>query len=217
MSRVFKEFFELTYWKITRYLQKGLRNAHYEYFYTTYFSLEASFYANKTILDIGCGPRGSLEWALMAKERIGLDPLVDKYLKMGANTHNMKYVKGYAENIPFADNYFDVISAFNSLDHLDNPEKACQEIKRTLKAGGIFLLIVDIHKLPTFTEPQTLNWNFIYDYFPEFESINEKHLERVIKNKIYDNLRMNRIMDDNTKSTGVLTAILRKPGNLTSQ
>ena len=30
--------------------------------------------------DIGCGPRGSLEWATMAAERVGLDPPVNKYL-----------------------------------------------------------------------------------------------------------------------------------------
>ena len=39
-----------------------------------YFNLDKSFYKNKRILDVGCGPRGSLEWDDMALERVGLDP-----------------------------------------------------------------------------------------------------------------------------------------------
>jgi len=54
-------------------------------------------------LDIGCGPRGSLEWADMTKERYGLDPLANEYLKLGADKHKMKYVASGAEKIPFED------------------------------------------------------------------------------------------------------------------
>ena len=205
-----KEFFELSYWKIIKIFDKKLNNSHYKYFYTTYFSLPEVFYNNKIILDIGCGPRGSLEWADRAKKRMGLDPLADKYLNMGAKEHKMTYVKGYVENLPFHNNYFDIISSFNSLDHVGNIKAACDEIKRTLKDGGIFLLIVDIHNLPTLTEPQTIRWTFIKDYFSDFEIINEKHLERVIRNRIYSNLRINKKIENNNKLKGVLTVKLKK-------
>lgn len=206
----FKEFFELCYWKTVKLFSKDLtKNSHYKFFYTDNFSIPEEFYKDKIILDIGCGPRGSLEWAEIAKERIGMDPLVDQYLKMGAKDHKMSYVKAYVENIPFPDNYFDVICSFNSLDHVENMEQACLEIQRTLKAEGLFLLIVDIHTKPTLTEPQTMNWNFIRDYFPEFEILEEKHLERTETYRIYTNVRNSKAAKEND-STGVLTAKLRK-------
>lgn len=206
----FKEFFELCYWKTVKLFSKSLtKNSHYKYFYTDNFSIPEEFYKDKTILDIGCGPRGSLEWADMAKERIGMDPLAEQYLKMGAKEHKMSYVKAYVENIPFPDNYFDVICSFNSLDHVENMEHACKEIKRTLKNDGLFLLLVDIHTMPTLTEPQTMNWNFIGEYFPEFEVLEEKHLERTETYKIYSNVRNSKAAKDGAV-TGVLTAKLRK-------
>ena len=90
---IIKFFFELYYWKFRRMIEGKLNNSHYKFFYTTYFSISDNFYRNKVILDIGCGPRGSLEWAHMTKKRIGIDPLADKYLKLGANQHKMHYIK----------------------------------------------------------------------------------------------------------------------------
>jgi ubiquinone/menaquinone biosynthesis C-methylase UbiE len=206
----FKELFELGYWKTVKLFSKNLNsNSHYKYFYTTYFSLSEEFYKDKIILDIGCGPRGSLEWADMTAERIGVDPLAEKYLEMGAKDHKMTYKKAYVENLPFPDNYFDMICSFNSLDHVENMEIACKEITRTLKVNGLFLLIVDIHTMPTLTEPQTMNWNFVNDYFPEFDIVEEKHLERTETYKIYSNVRNNKIVD-NDSNKGVLTAKLKK-------
>jgi len=209
-SLSFKEFFELCYWKTVKLLSKNLtKNSHYKYFYTDNFSIPLEFYKDKTILDIGCGPRGSLEWADMAKERIGMDPLAEQYLKMGAKDHKMSYVKAYVENIPYPDSYFDVICSFNSLDHVEDMEHACKEIKRTLKNDGLFLLLVDIHTMPTLTEPQTMNWNFIGEYFPEFEVLEEKHLERTETYKIYSNVRNSKPAKEGAV-TGVLTAKLKK-------
>ena len=206
----FKEFFELSYWKIVKLFSKDLNNnSHYKYFYTGNFSIPEEFYKDKIILDIGCGPRGSLEWADMAKERIGIDPLAEQYVKMGAKDHKMTYIKAYVEDIPFPDNYFDVICSFNSLDHVENMELACREIKRTLKDNGLLLLLVDIHTMPTLTEPQTMNWNFVHDYFPEFEILEEKHLERTETYKIYSNVRNSKPAVENSVR-GVLTAKLRK-------
>ena len=92
---------------------------------------------------------------------------------------------------------------------MDNIASACNEIKSTLKNNGLFLLMVDIHTKPTLTEPQTMNWNFINEHFPEFEIIEEKHLERTETYKIYTNVRNSKPVDDSSKK-GVLTAKLKK-------
>ena len=55
---------ELAFWQDRLKQQGELTNDHYETVYTTRFGLEKAFYRGKKILDIGCGPRGSLEWAV---------------------------------------------------------------------------------------------------------------------------------------------------------
>ena len=206
-----KESGEIFYWKIKKIQEKRLTNAHYEYFYTEYFNLPKNFYKAKKILDIGCGPRGSLEWANMTSERIGLDPLADKYLRIGAKNHKMKYVKASSENIPFDDNYFDVVCSFNSIDHVEDLKLSCEEIKRVLKQGAVFLLIVDMYKKSQICEPQSIDWNFAKKYFSEFEIVEEHHFEKY-KNRIFKSIRNNIKFDhQNTKERfGVLTAKLIK-------
>src|SRR5262249_34574688 len=141
-------------------------NDHYEPYYTFCFGLDKSFYRGKKILDIGCGPRGSLEWAEEASERVGLDPLVDSYRKLGIDRLKMRFVKANSEEIPFPDGYFDVVSSINSLDHVDDVDKAIAEIIRVTAPGGLFLLIVEIHRHPAFSEPNMLPWDILNKFRP---------------------------------------------------
>jgi hypothetical protein len=67
-----KKFNEFDYWKRQKGIEGPLSNKHYKYFYTAHFGLDESYYGGKTILDIGCSPRGNFEWAHMASRRIEL-------------------------------------------------------------------------------------------------------------------------------------------------
>src|ERR1700750_1603884 len=80
---------ELAYWRERTGIEGTLRNAHYETLYTDMFRVDRDFYRGKRVLDIGCGPRGSLEWAIEAQERVGLDPLVEQYKDLGIHRHAM--------------------------------------------------------------------------------------------------------------------------------
>ena len=53
---------ELLYWRLRKLDEGDLTNEHYEEFFTVYFGLSVADYKGKRVLDIGCGPRGSLEW-----------------------------------------------------------------------------------------------------------------------------------------------------------
>lgn len=169
IPNTWKSYSELTYWKKKKREEGEFSNQHYSYFYTTHFDFTLDDYRNKRILDIGCGPRGSLEWAQNASERIGLDPLADKYLSLGADKHQMQYVSSASENIPFQDSYFDITCSFNSLDHVENVEKSIAEIKRITKPGGHFLLLVEINHEPTNCEPHELTPCIIENFKPDFE------------------------------------------------
>jgi len=172
-----KRLYEITYWRMQHRKESQLKNDWYESIFTNWFGISREFYTNMRLLDIGCGPRGSLEWAHMAAERVGLDPLVDDYRRLGIDHHAMSYVHAPAERIPFANDHFDVVSSINSLDHVDNVDAVISEIVRVLKPGGTLLLVVEIHPEPTIAEPHTLTWSFLERFQPAMRLIDEHHFE----------------------------------------
>jgi SAM-dependent methyltransferase len=157
---------EFSYWQ-KRYRQEGdltKRAGDLEAIYTEQFGLTKDFYAGKRVLDIGCGPRGSLEWASGALERVGLDPLVKQYRQLGIDKHRMSYVAAGAEEIPFPDEYFDIVTVFNALDHVDDVAAAIREMTRVAKDGATCLIIVEVNHEPTPTEPQQLGWDLLSQF-----------------------------------------------------
>ncbi len=176
---------ETLFWGWVYLKEKRLSHSHYEPFFTTYFGLDAAYYKGKKILDIGCGPRGSLQWAEQAELRVGIDPLSDFYQRINPLS-GMRIIKAVAESIPFPDGYFDVVSSFNSLDHVDDLEQSITEIKRVLKTGGLFLLITDVHEQPTICEPSAFGWDITKRFEPEVVCLSERHYEG---EKMYSSIR----------------------------
>ena len=168
--KAFKKHSELAYWSGRFKAEKGsLSNSHYEPLFTTVYGLTREDYKGRKVIDIGCGPRGSLEWATEAAERVGLDPLVGKYLKLGAHRHAMRYVEAPSESIPFPDGYFDIVTCLNALDHVDDFEQTIAQIKRITRAGGLFLISVEINHPPSGTEPISISEQDIERFRPEFQ------------------------------------------------
>lgn len=173
----FKRYHELRYWRgVTRPIRDDRaklehERSHYEQFFTTFFGLTRDDYAGKTVLDIGCGPCGSLEWATTARERVGLAPLADDYRKLANDAQTMTYSAAPSEAMPFPDGHFDCVSTFNSLDHVDDVEATVREIKRVTAPGGRLLLIVEIGHAPTPTEPHHLDESIVELFGPEFEAV----------------------------------------------
>jgi SAM-dependent methyltransferase len=206
-----KGFFELLYWRYRLLLERHLKKDHYEYFYTGYFDLDRAYYRSKNVLDIGCGPRGSLEWANGTSCRVGLDPLALKYQALGASRHKMEYICAGSENIPFKEGSFDVVCSFNSLDHVDNLDKAVADIIRVLAPGGIFLLITEIHTTPTVCEPSAFGWDITGKFKSALTILEERHYEK--SKGIYQSIKAAAPYDqsDKTKRFGILTVKMIKP------
>lgn len=74
-------------------------------------------------------------------KRIGLDPAVDLLRKMDMLplSFHIKYVRGFAENMPFSSNFFDLVIISNALDHVKDMKKSVEEIERVIKDGGYVL------------------------------------------------------------------------------
>ena len=201
-----KEKAEMQYW-VEQYSKEGkLFNLHYERFYTEHFGLSKEFYDGKRILDIGCGPRGSLEWADGALARVGIDPLANNYLKMGISDLKMLFIHSVAEKIPFPNNYFDIISSFNSLDHVRSLDTVISQIKKKLKKNGFFLLLTDVNHDPTPAEPTCFSWDIVNKFYPEFDLLDERHYEKAngIYQSITDGVQYNQ--NNHQKRSGVLSA-----------
>jgi len=166
---------EFEFWRKTQEDAGGtLQNGHYEQLFTDQFGLTREFFAGKRILDVGCGPRGSLEWAKKAARRIGLDPLVDRYYDLGIDEHAMEYCLAPAENIPFPDESFDIVSSLNSLDHVNDLHGALGQITRVLVPGGSFLVEVEFGHRPTDTEPIEIPKDFVESLQPTFRILLHK-------------------------------------------
>ena len=172
-----KGWHELEYWRSKQRTEGVLGNGHFERLYTDMFGVDRAFYAGQRILDIGCGPRGSLEWATDAAERVGLDPLADAYRELGIDRHAMQYVAAASECIPFPDAHFDIITSLNSLDHVDDLEVTLREIGRTLRSGGHLMVEVEIGHEPTPTEPVTIWLDFLGEIAGDFDVVSAASFE----------------------------------------
>jgi len=203
---------ELAFWQERLQDQGDLArvNELYARYFTDVFDIPRDFYAGKRMLDIGCGPRGSLEWATDALERVGLDPLADEYLRLQQRPQAMTYVASGAETIPFGDEHFDVVSSFNSIDHVDDLDATIAEITRVTRTGGTLLVFVDVNHDPTPTEPHRIGWEFL-DRFAGFEVRARREFRRHSDN-MYDNIFMSGEPYDagDRSAPGVLAAWLER-------
>lgn len=96
---------------------------------------------NTIFLDVGCGRDGMIKY-IYKGERVGLDPLMNCFIKNFKLDKSINWIKGIGEYLPFKKNSIDIILCINVLDHMKNPLKAIKDIRKTLKNGGIFMLSI---------------------------------------------------------------------------
>ncbi len=107
----------------------------------------AQLTAGKRILDVGCGEGLMLELAARngAAELFGIDgseEALDAVRQQLAGYPNVHLQKGPAETLPYADRSFDLVTALEVIEHLDQPDAAVAECRRVVKPDGLVIVSV---------------------------------------------------------------------------
>jgi ubiquinone/menaquinone biosynthesis C-methylase UbiE len=108
--------------------------------------------AQATVLDVGCGSG----WAarLMAQSAregrvVGID-VSDEMVRLARDESldcpNVEFRVASAEQLPFDDNQFTHAFSMESLYYYSDIERALGEVRRGLKSGGIFVVVVDLYR-----------------------------------------------------------------------
>ncbi|MCE2698851.1 MAG: class I SAM-dependent methyltransferase [Nostocales cyanobacterium LE14-WE4] len=99
------------------------------------------------ILDLCCGSGQVTRFLVNFSENVtGLDASPLSIQRAQKNVPNAKYIEAFAEDMPFADNLFDVVHTSAALHEMQSEQlpKIIKEVYRVLKPGGVFTL-VDFH------------------------------------------------------------------------
>lgn len=96
------------------------------------------------LLDVGCGPGWFLKDLIKTFRNIdftGCD-LSERMVYHAKNNLSPKVniVVGDAQNLPFADNSFDIITSTLAFHHFPKPDKAISEFHRVLKPNGVMIV-----------------------------------------------------------------------------
>jgi len=99
-------------------------------------------YANPRthVLDLGCGRGGVVEliWRDV-KLAAGLDP--DEPSLTEHHEPGLPVIRGRGEQLPFADQSFDLVVSLWVLEHVERPDDVLREVHRVLRPGGHFIFL----------------------------------------------------------------------------
>lgn len=105
-----------------------------------------------TMLDVGCGGGATLKRLLKRSSEshvYGIDisqESVAKARKVNADVLDKQVFvgQGSAENLPYGDNRFDLVTAVETVYFWPNLPDCLQEVVRVLKPGGKFVILVEV-------------------------------------------------------------------------
>ena len=92
------------------------------------------------ILDVGCGTGANLEMLSQFGAAEGVD-VSDDALEF-CRRKGLTVQKGLAETLPYADETFDITTALDVVEHLDDDIAGLKEMHRVTKTGGYSLIFV---------------------------------------------------------------------------
>ena len=139
------------------------------------YTFAARLAMGKRVLDAGCGAGyGSSELAQTADSVVGVDraPEAIDFARANYGLPNLRFEQASCEALPHSDGSFDLVVAFEVIEHLDNWREFLLETRRVLAPAG--QLIVSTPNKLYYTEsrgPDGANPFHVHEFdFEEFQS-----------------------------------------------
>jgi ubiquinone/menaquinone biosynthesis C-methylase UbiE len=98
---------------------------------------------DKIVLDAACGEGyGTNLLSNVARSVTGIDvePSIIQHAQSKYKKQNLSFISASVLQTPFANNTFDVIVSFETIEHLEEHEEMLKEFKRILKQDGLLIL-----------------------------------------------------------------------------
>ena len=160
---------------------------------------------NSIVLDVGCGGGGAIK--LLAEKAsegkvYGIDHSID--IVSLARQVNKRFIEsgrveidhGSVSQLPYSENMFDTVTAFETIEFWPNLSENFREVKRFLKPGGV-LLIVNRHSR---TEKKESKW-------AKFLQVNNSNEYR---KRLEDAGYIDIVIDDHSRK-GWIVVVAKKP------
>ena len=159
-----------------------------EYEHWQRYKWVAGKFEGKKVLDISCGTGyGSELLALNKNEVTGIDISAEAVEYAQKHFKKPKFHVGNAEDLSiYADNSIDGVVSFETIEHLDHPEKFISEVRRVLKRGGKFYGSVPRElDNPQFREHNIFHKNF-YGFLPDVIQLLSQFMDIRVISQEYD-------------------------------
>jgi len=106
------------------------------------YAFAQRYAAGKRVLDCGCGTGyGAAELAKTAAEVTGVDiaPEATEFARENYPLPNIRFLTASCLDLPFEDGQFDVVTAFELIEHLRDFRTFLSECRRVLAPGGLLI------------------------------------------------------------------------------
>lgn len=125
------------------------------------YAIAMEYVKGKKVLDIACGEGYGANLLAQAAAHVTAVDIDDSTIKKASNKYtatNIIFKTGSALKIPAEDSSFDIITCFETLEHIDRHDEMLTELKRVLAPEGILLI----------STPEKLNYSDNTGYINPF-------------------------------------------------
>lgn len=133
------------------------------------YSFAAAYVVDKAVLDIACGTGYGLAFLKSAAKSVtGVDrDLEALYQAKSECDEKSRILLGDGTNLPFEDESFDVVTSFETLEHLNERGQFLSEIRRILRPAGKLILSTPNANYTTPVNGKPSNPFHVFEYTPE--------------------------------------------------